>query len=38
MILCDAGSGLAAAFCAAIAEEGLRVIEVTPYDYWRMAG
>ena len=29
--------GLAAEFCAAIAEDELRVIEVTPYDYRRMA-
>lgn len=29
--------GLAAEFCAAIAEDELRVIEVTPYDYQRMA-
>jgi predicted nucleic acid-binding protein len=30
-------SGLAAEFCAAIAEDELRVIEATPYDYRRMA-
>jgi hypothetical protein len=29
--------GLAAEFCAAIADDELRVIEVTPYDYRRMA-
>lgn len=29
--------GLAAEFCAAIAEDELRVIEATPYDYRRMA-
>lgn len=28
--------GLAAEFCAAIAEDGLRVIEATPHDYRRM--
>ncbi len=30
-------AGLAAEFCAAIADDELRVIEVTPYDYRRMA-
>ena len=30
-------SGLAAEFCAAIAEDELRVIEATPHDYRRMA-
>jgi predicted nucleic acid-binding protein len=30
-------SALAASFCAAIAEDELRVMEVTPYDYRRMA-
>jgi len=29
--------GLAAEFCAAIADDELRVIEVTPHDYRRMA-
>jgi predicted nucleic acid-binding protein len=29
--------GLAAEFCAAIADDELRVIEVTPYDYRRMS-
>jgi predicted nucleic acid-binding protein len=29
--------GLAAEFCAAIAEDELRVIEATPYDYRRVA-
>lgn len=29
--------GLAAEFCAAIADDELRVIEVTPYDHRRMA-
>jgi predicted nucleic acid-binding protein len=29
--------GLAAEFCAAIADDELRVIEVTPHDYGRMA-
>jgi predicted nucleic acid-binding protein len=29
--------GLASEFCGAIADDGLRVIEVTPYDYRRMA-
>jgi predicted nucleic acid-binding protein len=30
-------AGLAAEFCAAIADDELRVIEVTPHDYRRMA-
>ena len=30
-------AGLAAEFCAAIAEDELRVIEATPHDYRRMA-
>lgn len=30
-------SGLAAEFCAAIADDELRVIEVTPHDYRRVA-
>jgi uncharacterized protein len=30
--------GLAAEFCASIADDELRVIEITPYDYRRMAG
>lgn len=30
-------AGLAAEFCAAVADDELRVIEVTPYDYRRMA-
>jgi hypothetical protein len=29
--------GLAAEFCAAIADDELRVIEITPHDYRRMA-
>jgi predicted nucleic acid-binding protein len=29
--------GLAADFCAAIAEDELRVVEVSPYDYRRMS-
>jgi hypothetical protein len=29
--------GMAAEFCAAIADDELRVIEITPYDYRRMA-
>jgi predicted nucleic acid-binding protein len=32
-----ARAGLAAEFCAAIADDELRIIEVTPYDYRRMA-
>ena len=31
------GAGLAAEFCAAIADDELRVIEATPHDYRRMA-
>jgi uncharacterized protein len=31
------GTGLAAEFCAAIADDELRVIEATPHDYRRMS-